>query len=132
MICWVLTGCFTSILLSCSVASYLAACILRARLSIYFYLRWPNEFWTKINKIFKREFLGVSKETSPILDPRTWASCILKWRGENLGQFVKKWVRKIKIIGVVKRYVLTQELANIFENICIFLLRFIQSEHFLN
>ena len=28
-------------------------------------------FWTKINRIYKREFSCVSNQTSPILDPRT-------------------------------------------------------------
>ena len=74
MICWLLTAFFTSIQLSFSVARYMAACTLRACLSICLYLSWSHVFWTKINKICKREFLRVSKETSPILNSRTWTS----------------------------------------------------------
>ena len=35
------------------------------------YLSWSHAFRTKIKRIYKREFLGVSKEISPIFDPHT-------------------------------------------------------------
>ena len=57
-----------------SVALHIAACILRACLNVYLYLSLPHAFWTNINRIYQREFSGVSKETSSILDPRTWTT----------------------------------------------------------
>ena len=51
-------------------------------------LSWFYTFWTKISRICKRDFSGVSKETSPILDFRTLTSNILHRRRKNLRQFV--------------------------------------------
>ena len=44
--------------------------------------------------IYKRESSGVSKETSPILDPRTSASNILNRRWKNPRQFVQEMDKK--------------------------------------
>ena len=109
-----MTAFFTSIVLSCSVARYIAACILHMCLSACLCLSWLYTFLTKTNRIYKREFSGVSKEASPILDPRTSTSNKLNRRGKNLRQPVQKWMRKRKrkIIGVAKRYALTPKDKN--------------------
>ena len=135
MIRWLLTGFFSFILLPCEVSCFIAACILRgACLRVCLCLSCEHAYSTKINRIYKREFPGVSKEASPILDTRTSASSMLKRRGKNLASSSKKWVRKIKITVVVKCYALTRKrkkFTKIFENICV-LITFIQPEHFLN
>ena len=134
MIPWLLTAFFTFILLSCAVACYIAACVLHACLRVCLCLSCEHAYWTKINRIYKRKFPGVSKKAIPILDIRTSASNILKRRGKKLASSSKNWVRKIKITGVVKYYALPRKrkkFTKIFENICI-LITFIQPDHFLN
>ena len=59
-------------------------------------LSWPHSFSTKINRICKREFSSVSKETSPTLDPLVSTSNILNRRIKNLCQFVQKMGEKKK------------------------------------
>ena len=116
----------TAALLSC----------LRACLSVCLCLSWSHTFWTKINRIYKREFSGVSSDTSPIFDPRTSTSNLLNKRDENLHQFVQKMGEKnenknnrcCKVLYVNRQ---TQNLAKGFENICI-LITSIQPQHFLN
>ena len=85
------------------ISSSLHSCM-RSCLSICLYLRWLHVFWTKINRIYKQEFLVVSKETTPILDPRITTSNILNRRGENLHSLPKNWVREKnrKVTGAVK------------------------------
>lgn len=89
----------TVFLISCSLHSCMRAC-----LSICLYLRWLHVFWAKTNRIYKQEFLGVSKETTAILDPCITASNILNRREKNLPSLPKKWVRekKRKVTGAVK------------------------------
>ena len=110
MINWLLTTFFTFILLFCSVARYIAAWILRACLNACFCLSWSNALRAKINRIYKREFSSVSKETSPILDSCSSTSNIPTRRGKNLCQFVQKMGegKKKKILRVVNRYALTR------------------------
>ena len=132
---WLLTAFFTSILLSCSVNCYVAKCILRVCLSVYLCLNWASTFCTKTNWIYKREFSGVSKERSPIMDLRTSTINMLNRGGENLPQFVQKMNKKMnknKVARCCKA--LTRKLRNsprYFKNICS-LIKFIQPEHFLN
>ena len=77
------TAFFTSIMMSCSAARYIAVSILRACLSVCLYLSWLRTFWTKINRIYNQEFLGFSQEISPILDSRTSTGNILNRRGKK-------------------------------------------------
>ena len=67
-------------------------------------LSWPHAFWAKINKINKREFLGVSKETSPISDPGTSNSNIMNRQTSSSSS--KKWQtkRKRKLLVALKHY----------------------------
>ena len=98
-------------------------------------LRWPHAFWPKINEIYKREILGVSKETGPVLDPSTLATNILNRCRKKFRQFVWKMSekKKKKKKSVVKRYSLTRKRKSsqkISENFCI-IITFLQPEHFL-
>ena len=68
--------------------------------------------WTKINRIYKREFSGVSKEISPILDPHFSTSNMVSRSGKKPVPFCPKNVRKRKRIGIVKRYALTNKCRN--------------------
>ena len=96
--CSQLTAFVTSILLSYSVALYIAACILHAGFN------WPHAFWTKTNKIYKRETWRVCKKASPILDLQTSTSNIPKNTEKNR-QIVKemreKKGKKIEVEGAV-------------------------------
>ena len=60
-----------------SVACCIVAYILRACLSVCLYLSWSHAFWAKFNRIYKREFSGGSKKTSPVLHSHTSISSIL-------------------------------------------------------
>ena len=121
----------TVVLFSCLPNSCMhLACVLECLC-----LSWSHAFWTENNKIYKREFSSVSKETSPILGSRTSTSNILNKRGKNLRQFIqemgekKNWNHRC----CTALYVNTQtwKFAKIFENTFI-LIRFIKPEHFLN
>lgn len=102
MICWILTAFFTSILFSWSVARYIAACV---RVWVFAYI-WDGYtyFGQKLIESTNKKFLGVSKETTAILDPCITASNILNRREKNLPSLPKKWVRekKRKVTGAVK------------------------------
>ena len=108
------------------LARYIAASILSASWSVNIWAGWPHPSSTKTDGISKRELSGVSKETSPILDLRTLTRNILNRRGKSLRQFFKKMVEKEKkrtrCGNALCLNIQTQELANIFENICLFYL----------
>ena len=127
MMCWLFTVFFTSILLSCSVAHYIAVCILSACLS------WLPRVWTKIDRIYKWEFSDVSKETSPILDSHSSTSNILNRQKKTFDCSSKKWVRKRKRKKVLWSvcYQSNSRTCKFFETICI-LIMLIQLKHFLN
>ena len=56
----------TVVLLSCSLHSYI-----HLFKFLFMFELTASIFWTKINRIYKREFSCVSNQASPILDPRT-------------------------------------------------------------
>ena len=98
MIRWLMTSFFASILLSCSVARYIAAYVLRVCLSFCLCLSWLHAFWKKITRVYERESSVVSKETSswiPALQLATY------WREDKkkLRQFVRKMGEKKKKQG---------------------------------
>ena len=64
--------------------------------SVCVFMFMPHSSWTKIKKIYKWKFSSVSKDTSPISDPRTSNSGILYRRKRNLCQFVRKKGEKNK------------------------------------
>ena len=101
MMCWQLTAFF--ILFSYSVARYIAACILHAGFN------WPHAFWTKINKIYKRENSGVCKKASPILDLQTSTSNILKRRGKKSPDRQRNGWKKRKKNRSGRSYVFTRK-----------------------
>ena len=120
----------TPVLLRCSLQS----CVHLACAFEYIFIFELPAFWTKFSRIYKREFLGVSMEVNPILDPRTWTSNILNRRGKNIHQYVQKTDKQnknknnkcCKMLCVDTQ---TKKIAKISENICI-LLTFTQPEHF--
>ena len=134
MIRWLLTALLTSKLMCYSVAHYVATCILHACLSVCLCLSWQQAFFTKTYRIYKQEFSGVSKETSPIMH-----SSHFNW--QHTGQIRKKpspvrqkiveKKKKNRCCKVLFVNALMQKFAQIFENICN-LITFIQPEHFLN
>ena len=102
----------TSILPSCSGTRYIAACVLRRSLSVYWCLSWPHAFWTKINRICKREFSGCPrKQVRSWLLPLQLAT-YLKDTEKAFANSSKKWVRKGKTIEAIKRYALTPKRRN--------------------
>ena len=137
MIHWVLTALFASILLSCSAARYIAACILGTCFCVCLYLSWPHAFQKRLfNRIYKREFSCVSKGTNPIFDPRDSASNILNRRWITLHYFVQRVGKRKKkkdnrCCKALYLNTQAQKLAKVFENICI-LITFIQPKYFLN
>ena len=83
-----------------------------------------------VNRLYKQEFAGVSKEASPIVYPRTSASNILNRSGKSICQLVQKLGEKKKNI---KRYTLqTQKFAKYLEASVFSYLTFVQPEHCLN
>ena len=83
----------------------------------YLGLSWPHAFWTKMNRINKREFSDASKKTSPISNPHTLNSNILNRQGRKLHQFVQKMGEKKKnksttCCKVLKCYALTRKRKN--------------------
>ena len=68
--------------------------------------------WIKINRIYKSEFSGVSEEASPMWIPVLELETYWTYAEKTFASSFKKWVRKIKIKGVVKRYVLTPKRKN--------------------
>ena len=115
MIHWILISFFTSIRLSCLLACQIAAYILRPCLRVglcfvYVCLCSQRAFWTKTNKIYKREFSCVSKKTSLLLEPRTSTRKHNKQtRKENSPVHPQNdWKKeKRKTTGVVMQYALT-------------------------
>ena len=83
----------TAVLISCLC---IAACFLRACLSVCLCLSWSHTCWTKNNRIYKRERWGVFTEISQFLDPHTSTSNILNIQGKTTGHFVKKIGEKNK------------------------------------
>ena len=124
MIRWLLASFFTFILLFCSVARYLAACILREYLSVCSCLSCTQAFWIKINRIDKQKFSGVARKTSLIFHLRISTNNILNRRGKKLHQFFRKMDEKKKKKSNRCSKALcvntqTQKLAKIFGNIYI-------------
>ena len=115
MIHWILISFFTSIRLSCLLACQIAAYILRPCLRVglcfvYVCLCSQRAFWTKTNKIYKREFSSVSKKTSLLLEPRTSTrKHNEQTRKENSPVHPQNdWKKeKRKTTGVVMQYALT-------------------------
>ena len=110
----------TAVLVSCLLHSCMhLACVFKY-LFIY-------AFWTKIDRIYKHKFSGVSNETSPILDSCASTSNTLNRGGKILRQFVQKMVEKndkkndrcCKASCVNTQ---TQKFVKIFENVCILIM----------